>query len=85
MAKPRAFEGNSPLTHFHGIETGAATPAPLRVEVALLMDRVNRFVTEVGGTMSDILHVKLFVADMSDFADINAVYCEYFRSFPPSR
>jgi uncharacterized protein (TIGR00290 family) len=38
-----------------------------------------------GCTLADVLFVHLYVADLADFASINAAYCTYFGEFPPSR
>jgi len=40
-----------------------------------------------GGSSSirDVVKVTVYLADMSDFAEVNAVYAEYFSEEPPAR
>jgi reactive intermediate/imine deaminase len=38
-----------------------------------------------GATMGDVLKCTVFLADMSEFAEMNEAYAEYFRSDPPAR
>ncbi|CAM9826741.1 unnamed protein product [Chrysoparadoxa australica] len=36
-------------------------------------------------TMDDVCFVHLYLADMGDFAEVNAAYCKWFGEYPPSR
>jgi 2-iminobutanoate/2-iminopropanoate deaminase len=38
-----------------------------------------------GSSMSLVLKTTVFLRDMADFARMNAVYAEFFRSEPPAR
>jgi 2-iminobutanoate/2-iminopropanoate deaminase len=40
---------------------------------------------EAGVNMSHVVKTTVFMADMSDFADMNAVYAEFFSEPYPSR
>ena len=43
-------------------------------------------ILEAGGlTMSDVVKTTVFMADMNDFADMNAVYAEFFSEPYPAR
>mgnify|MGYP002530665579 CR=1 FL=1 len=38
-----------------------------------------------GGTMADVVKTTVFLADMNDFAAMNAVYAEFFTAEMPAR
>jgi 2-iminobutanoate/2-iminopropanoate deaminase len=43
-------------------------------------------VLEAGGcTLADVTAVEVFLTDMGDFAEFNAVYAEYFDTHKPAR
>ena len=46
---------------------------------------VKAILEEAGLTMSDVVKTTVFLADMNDFADMNAVYAEFFAEPYPAR
>ena len=46
---------------------------------------VQAILTEAGLTMADVVKTTVFMADMNDFADMNAVYAEFFSQPYPAR
>ena len=40
---------------------------------------------EAGVSMADVIKTTVFLADMNDFADMNAVYAEFFSEPYPAR
>jgi endoribonuclease L-PSP, putative len=46
---------------------------------------VKAVLEEAGLTMSDVVKSTVFMADMNDFADMNAVYAEFFMEPYPAR
>ncbi len=38
-----------------------------------------------GGTLADVVKTVIFLADMNDFAEVNAVYAEFFGESVPAR
>ena len=40
---------------------------------------------EAGLTLSDVVKTTVFMADMNDFADMNAIYSEFFSEPYPAR
>ena len=40
---------------------------------------------EAGMDYADVLKCSIFLSDMDDFAEVNAVYGNYFTSNPPAR
>ena len=46
---------------------------------------VKAILEEAGLTMNDVVKTTVFMADMNDFADMNAVYAEFFSEPYPAR
>ena len=46
---------------------------------------VKAILEEVGLTMGNVVKTTVFMADMNDFADMNAVYAEFFTEPYPAR
>ena len=46
---------------------------------------VQAILEEAGLTMSNVIKTTVFMADMADFADMNAVYAEFFSEPYPAR
>ncbi|KAL0233029.1 hypothetical protein GEMRC1_011776 [Eukaryota sp. GEM-RC1] len=49
------------------------------------MENMKAILECAGSTLDDVIKCSLFVADMSEFAKLNAVYAEYFPERPPAR
>ena len=49
------------------------------------MHPVQAILEEVGLTMGNVVKTTVFMADMNDFADMNAVYAEFFSEPYPAR
>ena len=49
------------------------------------MLNVKAILEEAGLTMGNVVKITVFMADMNDFADMNAVYAEFFTEPYPAR
>ena len=49
------------------------------------LTNVKAILEEAGVNMSHVVKTTVFMADMSDFADMNAVYAEFFSEPYPAR
>ncbi|AXJ00164.1 2-iminobutanoate/2-iminopropanoate deaminase [Cyclonatronum proteinivorum] len=64
-----------------GMFAGEDTPAQARQVMKNL-----KAVLEAGGSSFDkVLRCTIFLSDMADFAEVNAIYGEYFGENPPAR
>lgn len=50
-----------------------------------VLANLQAVIEAAGGTMGSIVKTTIFLADMNDFATVNAVYGERFVSAPPAR
>ena len=46
---------------------------------------IGALLGDVGLGFSDVVKTTIFMADMTDYADINTIYAEYFADSPPAR
>ena len=49
------------------------------------LDNLGAVLQAAGMDYADVVKTTVFLADISDFAAINAIYAEYFQSEPPAR
>ena len=50
-----------------------------------VLQNIIAIVTAAGGSIDSIVKTTVFLRDMGEFADMNAVYAEFFRLAPPAR
>ena len=65
--------------------TGVFVEGGIREQTRQSLLNVKAILEEAGLTMSDVVKTTVFMADMNDFADMNAVYAEFFAEPCPAR
>jgi len=65
--------------------TGVFVEGGIREQTRQSLLNVKAILEEAGLTMSDVVKTTVFMADMNDFADMNAVYAEFFAEHYPAR
>ena len=50
-----------------------------------VLQNIQAIVTTAGASLENVVKTTVFLKDMNDFAEMNAVYGEFFRSAPPAR
>ena len=50
-----------------------------------VLDNIKAVLEAAGGGLQDVVFNAIFLADMADYAAMNAVYREYFPQDPPAR
>jgi 2-iminobutanoate/2-iminopropanoate deaminase len=65
--------------------TGKLEAGPIDAQTRRVMDNLGAILEAAGATFSDVVKATVYVADLSDFAAVNAVYTGYFPSEPPAR
>jgi len=49
------------------------------------LENLKAILTAAGSSLDKVLAVEVFVMDMGRFADLNAIYAEYFSAHKPAR
>ena len=65
--------------------TGVFAAGGIKEQTRQSLLNVKAVLEEAGLTMGDVLKTTVFMADMNDFADMNAVYAEFFSEPYPAR
>ena len=65
--------------------TGALVEGGIKEQTRQSLLNVKAILEEAGMTMDNVVKTTVFMADMNDFTDMNAVYAEFFSEPYPAR
>lgn len=65
--------------------TGQFAEGGIKEQTRQSLTNVKAILEEAGLTMAHVVKTTVFMADMNDFADMNAVYAEFFAEPYPAR
>ena len=65
--------------------TGVLVEGGIKEQTRQSLTNVKAILEEAGVSMSQVVKTTVFLADMNDFADMNAVYAEFFTEPYPAR
>lgn len=66
-------------------ETKQLVTGTIQEETRQTLENIKNILQDVGSSMSNVLKVTAYLADMDNFFSFNEVYAEYFPSDPPAR
>ena len=66
-------------------ETGVFVEDGIKEQTRQSLTNVKAILEEAGLSMSNVVKTTVFMADMGDFAEMNAVYAEFFSEPYPAR
>jgi len=75
------FSGQIPLDP----ATGEIVAGDITAQARRAFDNLEAVAIAAGGSLDDIVRVGLYVTDLGEFAQVNAVMAEYFASPYPAR
>jgi 2-iminobutanoate/2-iminopropanoate deaminase len=65
--------------------TGEVVEGSIEILTARVLDNLGAVLEAAGCTFSDVVKVNVYLADMADWAGMNATYAQYFPEPPPVR
>lgn len=65
--------------------TGTFVEGGIKEQTRQSLTNIKAILEETGVSMSNVVKTTVFLADMNDFADMNAVYAEFFTEPYPAR
>ena len=65
--------------------TGTFVEGGIKEQTRQSLTNVKAILEEAGLSMANVIKTTVFMADMNDFADMNAVYAEFFTEPYPAR
>jgi 2-iminobutanoate/2-iminopropanoate deaminase len=65
--------------------TGKIVAGGISAETRQTLDNIQAILSEAGATLDDAVACTVHMVDLSEFAEMNRVYAEYFKVMPPGR
>lgn len=65
--------------------TGALVEGDVTAQTRQVLENLGAVLAAAGASFANVVKTTIFLADMADFAAVNAVYGERFPSEPPAR
>ena len=65
--------------------TGEVSGGGIEEQTRLTLENLKAVIEAGGATLADVVKVSVYLADMDDFAAMNAVYASYFDVGKPAR
>ena len=65
--------------------TGAFVEGGIKEQTRQSLSNVRAILEETGLSMANVIKTTVFLADMADFAEMNAIYAEFFAEPYPAR
>jgi 2-iminobutanoate/2-iminopropanoate deaminase len=65
--------------------SGEMVSGDIAQETRRVLENLKAVVEDAGGSLQDVVKVTVYLADLADFAAMNAVYEEYFGGAKPAR
>lgn len=60
-------------------------PQDIKEQTRQALENISAILQAAGLTLADVVKTTVMLADMADFADMNAAYAEYFTDSKPAR
>jgi len=65
--------------------TGALVEGDVSAQTRQVLENLGAVLAAAGASFANVVKTTIFLADMADFATVNAIYGERFSSDPPAR
>ncbi len=65
--------------------TGALIDGDIAAQTRQVLKNVHAILEAAGSSLEKVVKTTVFLADIADFAAVNAVYAEFFPDEPPAR
>ncbi len=66
-------------------KTGNLIDGDVAAQTRRVLDNLGAVLAAAGGRLVDVVRTTIYLANMDDFAAVNAVYAERFTGEPPAR
>ena len=64
---------------------GTIVDGSIKDQTKQVLDKIEEILKEVGLGFEDVVKTTVYLSDMSDFGEMNEVYCKYFKDNYPAR
>jgi len=66
-------------------DTGEIVKGGFDEQARVVFENVRMILEDAGSSLDRVLKATVYLSDMNDFAKMNAIYAEYFKTNPPVR
>ena len=66
-------------------QTGQIADGDVKVQTRQVLKNLEAILLKAGLSLNDVVKTTVFLKNMGDFADMNGVYAEFFKTEPPAR
>lgn len=66
-------------------ETGRIVDGGIEAQTERVLSSLGEVLKAAGSSMDDVVKTTVYMADLSDFKAMNAVYARFFEKIPPAR
>ena len=66
-------------------KNGQVIQGDIKVQTRQVLKNLQAILEKGGGTLGSVVKTTVFLSDMNEFAGMNEVYAEFFKSDPPAR
>jgi 2-iminobutanoate/2-iminopropanoate deaminase len=66
-------------------ETGKMVEGGVEAQARQVLFNLQNVLESGGASLGSVVKTTVFLADMADYAKVNAIYAEYFTDTPPAR
>ena len=66
-------------------QTGELVQGGVEAETRRALENLSAIVQAAGGSLANIVKTTVLLADIGDFAKVNAIYATFFKEAPPAR
>jgi 2-iminobutanoate/2-iminopropanoate deaminase len=66
-------------------QTGRIVPGGIQAETRQTLENIQAILAEAGATLDNAVASTVHMVDLAEFAEMNAVYAQYFLQDPPGR
>lgn len=66
-------------------DTGEIVKGDFEVQVRVTFENLRAILEDAGSSLDHVLKVTVFLSDMDNYAEMNAIYGQYFKTDPPVR
>lgn len=66
-------------------QTGEIIQGSFESQLRQTLDNLKRVIEAAGASLMDVVKITVFLADLNNFSEMNAIYSEYFSDSKPAR
>ncbi len=67
------------------LQNGELVSGDIKKETRQCLENIKAIIEEAGCSLDDVVKATVYVTNLGDFAEINEVYAEFFKTEPPAR